>query len=278
MKSSFLLLLLFISFASKAQPYLDLANGRYVYSPDAGFINHNKNPVVLTYGQFATNLPIKFKNGKDVLILSPFFEYWEPQIDHKASQYYGLALPIGLLKTFNENWSALMMVIPRINGAEITFKDNFQFGGAFLLSKKVNPDFTWKAGLYVNKEFFGLYVMALFGIDWKIDDRNNLFGVLPGNFVYEHKVSKSFYWGAAFRALTNSYNDVQYTRFDENQLGLYTDFYLTPKLVLNIEGGHTILRKIRQENLSGDGKKYIDLDVNDNLYIKAGLAYRLRFR
>ena len=58
----------------------------------------------------------------------------------------------------------------------------------------------------------------------------------------------------------------------------YADIYLTPKLIVNIEGGHTILRKIRLENLSGDGKKYDDLDVNDNLYIKAGMDYRLRFR
>jgi len=277
-RSLLLLLILSFAFPSLAQPYLDVANGRYVHSPNAGFINHSKRPVILTYSQFATNLPIRFKNGKDVLLLSPFFEYWEPQIDHETGQYYGLAFPVAIIKTFNEKWSALMMLIPRINGAEINFKYNLQFGGAFLLSKKVNADFTWKAGLYINKEFFGLYVMPLFGIDWKIDERNNLFGVLPGNFVYERKVSKSFYWGAAFRALTNSYNDVQYIRFDENQLGLYADLYLTPKLVFNIEGGHTILRKIRQENLSDDGKKYLDLDVNDNLYLKAGVAYRLRFR
>lgn len=279
MKRSLLVLLIIsIGFTSLAQPYLDLANGRYVYSPDAGFINRNKKPVVLTYSQFATNLPIRFRNGKDILLFSPFFEYWKPQIDHETSEYYGLALPIALIKTFNEKWSALMMLIPRINGAAITFKDNFQFGGAFLLNKKVNADLTWKAGLYINREFFGLYVIPLFGIDWKIDERNNLFGVLPGNFVYEHKVSKAFYWGAVFRALTNSYNDVQYIRFDENQLGIFADLYLTPNLVFNIEGGHTILRKIRQENLSNDGKKYVDLDVNDNLYLKAGLAYRLRFR
>jgi hypothetical protein len=44
--------------------------------------------------------------------------------------------------------------------------------------------------------------------------------------------------------------------------------------VLNIEGGHSVLRKIRT------GIKYFskhDADVNDNFYVKLSFAYRVRF-
>ena len=77
--------------------------------------------------------------------------------------------------------------------------------------------------------------MPLAGIDWKINARNNLFGILPGNLTYEHKINEHFYYGANFRAITNSYAKSNgYWLIDENQLGLHLDTYLTKNLVLNV--------------------------------------------
>ncbi|MBK8521472.1 MAG: hypothetical protein IPL54_11610 [Chitinophagaceae bacterium] len=121
-----------------------------------------------------------------------------------------------------------------------------QVGGAFIISNTRNENLTWKLGIYVNNELFGLFVMPLSGIDWRINARNNLFGILPGNLTYEHKINDHFYYGANFRAITNSYaKSNSYWRIDENQLGLYLDTYFNKNLVLNIEAGHSLFRKIR---------------------------------
>ena len=110
-----------------------------------------------------------------------------------------------------------------------------QAGGAFIVSNKRNENLTWRLGLYVNNDLFGLFVMPLAGIDWKINARNNLFGILPGNLTYEHKINEHFYYGANFRAITNSYAKSNgYWLIDENQLGLHLDTYLTKNLVLNV--------------------------------------------
>ena len=61
----------------------------------------------------------------------------------------------------------------------------------------------------------------------------------------------------------------------DNQLGAYYDFYLTKHLVINGEAGHSILRKIRTGKYKEKGEK---LDVNDALYFKASIAYRMRLR
>ena len=132
--------------------------------------------------------------------------------------------------------------------------------------------------------------MPLVGLDWKIDAKNNLFGVLPGNMIFEHKVTPRFYYGFAFRAFTNSYRQEfivdpsalileanNYLRIDDNPLGIYADTYLSKKIVLSAEAGYTILRRYRygfkSENV------HIKTDYkNDNFYFKASLAYRLRFR
>ena len=262
---------------SMAQPFLDIANIKYTNSPNTGLLNQNKNDVKIQYYGIGTNIPLQFKNKKDAVIFSPFFETWSSKINNnKRQNYYSVALPVSLSKTIpNTKWSFLLTGIVRMNDSSINKKTTMQVGGAFIISNKRNENLTWKMGLYVNNELFGLFVMPLAGIDWRINARNNLFGILPGSLTYEHKINEHFYYGANFRAITNSYaKSNSYWRIDENQLGLYLDTYFNKNLVLNIEVGHSLFRKIRT------GEKHIskvDAKVSDNLYIKVAFAYRVRF-
>jgi len=265
------------SHKSFAQPFLDIANLKYTTSPNSGLINQNKKAVSIRYYGIGTNLPVQFNNKKDAVIFSPFFEAWSSKINNNSRQnYYSVALPVSLSKTIPyTKWSFLLTGIIRMNDSSINKKTKMQVGGAFIITKKRNENFTCKLGLYVNNDLFGLFVMPLAGIDWRINEKNNLFGVLPGNLTYEHKINEYFYYGAIFRAITNSYaKSNSYWRIDENQLGLYLDTYLNKNLVLNIEGGHSFFRKVRT------GIKHFskyDAAVNDNFYIKLSFAYRVRF-
>ncbi len=236
------------SFKTIAQPYLDIANLKYSTSPNAGLVNQNKNDVNMQYYGIGTNLPLQFNNKKDAVIFSPFFEAWSSKIKNNNRQkYYSVALPVSLSKTIPyTKWSILLTGIVRMNDSNINKKTKMQVGGAFIISKKRNEKLTWKLGLYINNELFGVFIMPLAGIDWRINERNNLFGVLPGNLTYEHKINDHFYYGANFRAITNSYaNTNGYWRIDENQLGLYLDTYLNKNFILNMEAGHSLFRKIR---------------------------------
>ncbi len=49
------------------------------------------------------------------------------------------------------------------------------------------------SGLYINGDLFGLFVMPLTGVDWQINSKTNLFGVLPGNMTLEHELKKKHY-------------------------------------------------------------------------------------
>ena len=242
-----------------AQPYLDLINVRYINSPDIGKVGKDKNPTRLDYFNISTTIPIEFKNKLDAFILSPFFERWSSQvqsISNFSEYHYGLALPLSFLKTIpNSNWSVLTTAIVRMNDENINREGQWQFGGILLGSYHANKDLTYKMGIYLNSEFFGLFVIPLLGIDWQINDRTNLFGVLPASLTLEYKLGRQFYTGAVFRTFTNSYHDTgpNYIRIDENQLGFFLDYYPAKKILLNLEAGHSILRKIR----SGDGMKSI---------------------
>lgn len=262
---------------STAQPFLDIINLKYTNSPNTGIINQNKNSVKLPYFSLGTNLPLQFKNKKDAVIFSPYFEEWWSQVNNnKRQHYYGAALPVSLIKWIpHTRWGVLVNGIVRMNDSSINRKTNLQVGGAFIVTYKRKDNLTWKLGVYVNNELFGVFVMPLAGIDWRINSRNSLFGILPGNLTWEHKLNEHFYYGACFRAITNSYgNNIGYWRIDENQLGLYLDTYLNKNFVVNVEAGHSLFRKIRT------GEKHVtkvDTKINDNLYFKLSLAYRVRF-
>jgi len=256
---------------------LDIINLKYTNSPNTGLFNHNKNATAIEYFSLGTNLPIQFNNKKDAVIISPFFEMWSPQINKNRRQnYYSLALPVSLSKTIpGSKWSFLLTGIIRMNDSSINNKGRMQVGGALIVNYKNNENLTLKLGAYVNSEYFGLFVMPLLGIDWRINERNNLFGVLPGNLTYEHKINKHFYYGANFRAITNSYaNPPGYWRIDENQLGIYLDSYLSKNIVMNVEAGHSLFRKI-QTGL--DDKSRFNANANDNFYFKLAFSYRVRF-
>ncbi|HRH39767.1 MAG TPA: hypothetical protein PK760_15560, partial [Flavobacteriales bacterium] len=127
--------------------------------------------------------------------------------------------------------------------------------------------------------------MPLAGIDWRINTKWNLYGVLPGSLTLEHKIKPRFHWGASFRAYTTSFGvrDGDYRRINENPLGLYGDVYFTKNLVLRVEGGWCIMRKV----YGGPGdslyhipdlhvRRYANHRIEDSPYLRVLLAYRIR--
>ena len=180
-------------------------------------------------------------------MFSPFADNWRIRIqDEKVEPVYSVAFPVTYLKSIGKKWTMAVTPLIRWNSyrAKIS-KESLQAGGAFLLTYKKHHNISYKAGLCYNREFFGHFFMPLIGLDWRIDPKNNLFGVLPGNFTFEHKVTGKFYYGATFRAITNSYilhnvnpgqsNVYPYARIEDNQVGVFGDVYLTKNIVANGE-------------------------------------------
>jgi Domain of unknown function (DUF6268) len=279
----------FIMAQIHAQPYIDIASFSYLNSPDAGAWRKNNTGNRFQYYNTSLNLPLIFKKDSSMLVFSPYAERWDIKInklDDLPSHLSSLILPVSFIKPLSQKWALTLSAIPRWNGDKVAvFKNSFQMGGAILASYKKQQRLTWKFGLYYNSELSGAFFMPLLGIDWRINSSNNLFGVLPGNLVFEHKTNTRFYWGASFKAITNTYSagfvysstNARYLRIDENQLSLFADFYLLKNIVLNFEAGHSVLRKLRLGVKNDNVRYYYRENMNDDLLLKASLNYRIRF-
>ena len=164
-------------------------------------------------------------------------------------------------------------------------RGDIQYGGALLIGRVFNPSFTLRAGSYMNYDAFGWFFMPLLGVDWRINAKTNLYGVLPGSLTFERKSTRWLHWGASFRAYTTSFGvrDGNYRRINENPAGLYADFYITKKIVLRTEAGWCFLRNIQggpgdelYANEATQRKGYADHAIADAPYARVLIAYRLR--
>lgn len=287
-----LIIVLLISVTLYSQPYLDIFQTKYVYSPDAGIHKQSNIRNTFSFMNAQLNLPLIFKKDSSMLVFNPILENWQVNV---ASQPYlpnavtSLALPLYFIKPLSQKWSITITPTLRWNGSgHPLFKKEFlQLGGFSLLSFKKRPNLSYRFGIYYNSEFSGPFFMLLAGIDWKINSKNNLFGVLPGMITFEHKAADWLYYGATFRAITNSYAyalqgtltpRTPFIRIDENQLGFFAAAYIKKRIVLQAEAGHSIIRKFRF-GLKDAPEKYSNTEkTRDNLYVSATLAYRMRFR
>jgi hypothetical protein len=283
--SHILLPFIFLGAQATAQPYLDA--GQLFYSTSPG---NPGQPEKFEHFRAQANLPKVFKKDSSIFLFNPVWDQrWVRESEQSASlQVRGLITWFNYIRNLGPKWQLQLSAIPRWMGESSNqFSDGFQMGGAFLFTRKIRPGLKYQFGLYYNKELFGNFFMPLLGIDWKINDRMNLFGILPGYLTYEHHVHKKISWGAAFRTFTSSYKLTpgnipsldDYLRVQDNQLGIYTDFYIAPKVVLNVEAGHTIMRRIAtgKESMGGKDNETV-LSDKDNFYFRASLQYRLKLR
>jgi len=276
MKIFLFVIVITIAINANSQPYVDPFHLRYTY----GVKSNPTRGTPFNHLYIGPDLPLKLTNN-GFFVISPVYEKWN--IDSASNdtwlpQVSSIALALSaVIPLDKDHWTITVSAIPRFNGEELNSENNFQFGGVLLAAYKKKETLKYKFGVYANKEFFGLFIVPLVGIDWRIDKRNNLFGVLPGRLSFEHQLSTHFYTGATFRAITNSYmlSNGNYLRIDDNQLSGFLDCYVTKHVVVTGEAGYGIMRELRSGN--GYNKHYLmDYKWTDGLFIKLSASYRIR--
>lgn len=257
------------------QPYVDPVQVRWTY----GFRNSNAAATPHTHLWAGSDLPIKLKD-RTYQLFSPYYETWSIDSagkDNVVPRVQSIAFPIGfILPTKSPKWTVNILPVIRWNGENLFQDNSFQLGGAAFATYAAKPKKNLRFGIYMNSEFFGLFVMPLVGADWRIDDRNYVFGLLPGRLTWEHKWKNNFYGGITFRALTNSYllKNGNYLRIDDNQVSLFLDYYPAKRLCVTMEPGYGLLRKLRT---GIDDKNYLtELNWGDGPFIKLSTSYRIR--
>src|ERR1043166_1649202 len=184
-----IILLAFIVTHLNAQPFADILNFNYqTFNTPYADSSYRKN---ITDDYFLNLFaPVKLKNDNLFMIrlntemlcstVSPDSAY--------TSKLYSISLPLGMkLVSRNKKWETVLMGIPKIASDMRDKIDGYdiQYGGIFLEQFVKSPTLKIKAGLYYNREAFGNFYVPLVGVDWKINKRISMYGILPTNYKIE---------------------------------------------------------------------------------------------
>lgn len=291
-RSLLLLFSIFILTTAKvfSQPYVDVISSNYqVFTSSYTDSVKSKNKT----GDYFFNLliPKQYKND-NVLLMGLNYEMLNSSIisdSSYSSKLYYLTLPIGFRFTAkSKKWNIVVMSLQRLASdlKDVIDKRDYQYGGVFLHTIIKNEKLKFKYGLYYSREFFGDLFVPLVGVDWKINKRVNMYGVLPSFYRVEFNVIKNkLYTGLGVRFATRSFrlskwqgND--YVRYNERQLKIFADYFVYKNIVLFAELGYNI----GQNPLQYQYNTQIEEKMNNPVYnsvknyplINVGLAFRVR--
>jgi hypothetical protein len=126
---------------------------------------------------------------------------------------HGFILRTGLVQRLGNGRSLQLLISPRImTDMKGGGTDNFQLGGLAMYEKKYSDKLTIGYGAMFNQEFFGPYLVPLINLNWLINEKFSISGMLPIYAKIKYKASEKFTLGLSHFGLTTSYglNDEAY--------------------------------------------------------------------
>ncbi len=281
MRTRILYFMLLLSGSAFSQPYLDVLTvqgSRFPTSP----LYSGKADEKIKNDWWLVNLNAPFiLNKKNLLLLSPGWEQHTYKFaeSNTSKSYETVYVPLTFLHTFSDTSMNISATgIYRFNKVHNLPFDNTtdMAGGAVLFSKVASPTFTWKAGAYYNKEFFGDFFLPLAGFEWKASKKWYIWGLLPNTLVADYRLLPSLHTGLNVNCVVESYKESQpggYTKFTEEQLNLFADYYLPHMpVIVSFQVGHTVGRKFSyRANEQSDVRVYTP---SESMIFHLGIAYR----
>lgn len=280
--------ILFIVMQVNSQSYVDIVN----YNNQNFFSHYNdsaNSPVYIQDNLLNIFIPKQLKND-NVLLFRVSSEKAVVKRDGPAAfteNLFSISVPVGFVfVSKNKVWKHTFIFIPKVNSdLRDDLKHDFQYGGIGLFTYVKNDRCQFKFGMYYNREFWGNFFLPLLGIDWKINDKWQLYGVMPSNLRLEYRLAKNWFTGLGWRSFQRSFrlsqpfnNDFVWVK--ENQLKAFFEGYIYKNLVLSFDVYNSITYELSRNDYSDVNQKKSGLSTFEpfqkNFGFTIGFAYRIK--
>lgn len=294
--SCIVLLIIAINLPSHAQNYMNILNLRHYIQPGIT-MQDSSYAMTLTEIRFESALPLELKSG-NVFGIKPQFKSISlvgEEITLEDLKIYSIKLPVfAFIKWGDSKWSSYFDISPKLNtDFERVTGRHFQIGAMMIHYYEQKKDFYWQFGLFYNQDTYGPFFMPLFGIDWKIDERNYVAALLPAYVIYEYRLSQKVYTGfelelsgETYRLGGSVYENSFISQLGENKLTflteprLFLDYYLTKNWVFYVKPGFRLFQKYEHYTKSDEritDSQYLEGVLKNNFYTEIGVALRVRY-
>jgi hypothetical protein len=284
-------LFLCLSTLAPGQPFVDPVNLRYQKFPAVRYVENEDSKMSISQFTANINIPIELKS-KEVIIAGGTFDHYKftsagPGVTQNTF-LYAANIQLGYLHNWKGGkWKTMLVALPKISSDQFYLsKDAFQMGAVIVFTKIKSGKFRYKFGLYYNREFFGNFFMPLAGLEWKVNKRINIYGILPGAMNFEYKLNKKLYAGLSWQSITASYrvhrdSEKYFVRngdrfWGHNQIRSFVNYHLTGNVLLFVEAGFTLHRKFQLYRNNEVIPDPIFSATHNGLLFNGGLAFRVR--
>lgn len=218
-----------------------------------------------------------------------------PDEIYNPMHLHGFILQTGVYHKFNERHGIQLLFAPRLmSDLNHISGSHYQFGGTALWEVKYREGLTIGYGLMFNQELYGPYAVPLINMNWQLNDRWNLSGLLPIYSKISYRVSPSFSAGLNHFGLGSSFKigDPAYTGdYIERrsiEVGLFGRLKLAGAIYLEGRIGYSLDRRYEQygsdDKLSlaiplvnfGDNRVQKNVSFGDGGYANMRLVYSIR--
>lgn len=277
--------LLFLSFillssTTAGQPVFDVASCNYMGEKASS--SNSKSANGLQFFSAEINLPITW-NNRNITVINPVYEWhsftWGEDSAETHEDLHDYACWLSHRLALNDTTQYFLFAGGVRHYAEVSLSPNdatITPAFAVLYGKQVNKRFSWQAGGYYSREFFGHYWLPLLGYEWQASKRLYTWGILPKFAVVDFALTRSLHACFFYKGVTDSYRIRQddYFTWIEGQARLGFEYYL-PKLpvTFTFDVGQTAAKEYFAYDHLSDAE--YELKPANGLIFHAGIQLRV---
>jgi hypothetical protein len=245
--------------------------------------------------KIATSIPIFLTPNKSkYLIVGGNLEAFNFSGTHPAfevKRVYSISPTFGYSTMVSKTFNLTALLTPTMNSDYKTVKSsNIKFGAIVRGSWKANDNLTWKAILGYRRQFYGPQYVVLVGMDWKVNDKLQIFGDVPHSLTASYAVNEKVNTGFNLFVQNSTYrlnNQDRYFEYNTVNPGLFVERYISSKWAIRATAAYTLIRNMEIYNKTDKAKAFVDfaelgsrpdpinLEVSPGLAFKVGLSYRI---
>jgi len=143
----------------------------------------------------------------------------------------------------NEKLSWLGLTLNQINaGPENVSLKYYQPGFYTLFTIEKSKTMKYKLGALYKYEFSGPFIIPLFGVDWQVNDKLQIFGTLPISANVLYKPGEKLGYGLSFKGSIATYGLESggvdtYIQENNNEIHALVDYYVAKRIVIQAKVG-----------------------------------------
>jgi hypothetical protein len=245
--------------------------------------------------KIGTSVPIFLTPNKSkYLILGgnlEAFNFSGTHPDFDVKRVYSISPTFGYSTMVSKSVDLTALLTPTMNSDYKDVKSSdIKFGAIVRGSWKANDNISWRAVLGYRRQFYGPQYVVLVGMDWKVNQKWQIFGDVPHSLTASYSVNEKVNAGFNLFVQNATYrlnNQDRYFEYNTVNPGIFIERYISPKWAVRATAAYTLIRNMEIYNKTDKAKGFIDFyelgdrkdpinpEVATGLAFKIGLSYRI---